>query len=66
MKFEIPEDQHNILKEWIIDHNKQCEAEDTAIGGKLSYTFTPTGLGQIININCVCGCILDLTDFDNW
>lgn len=37
-----------------------------AIGGKISYRFTPTGLGTIAVILCACGHKLVLTDFSAW
>lgn len=38
-----------------------------ASGGRLSYTFTPTALGTIVNVkdDCTSACI-DLTDYDSW
>lgn len=37
-----------------------------AIGGRISYQFTPTGLGNILVVKCACGDKLDLTNSDNW
>ena len=37
-----------------------------AIGGRMTYHFTPTGLGVITAISCACGDERDLTEFENW
>ena len=37
-----------------------------AIGGKLTYSFTPTSVLQIIKIECVCGAGIDLTDYEEF
>lgn len=37
-----------------------------AIGGNISYMFTPTSLGTIAVILCACGHKLVLTDFSAW
>jgi hypothetical protein len=44
-------------------HRKQTQA---AIGGRFSYSFTPTGLGIIAAIHCACRKKLTLTDFSDW
>lgn len=37
------------------------------IGGGLTYSFTPTGLGVIMTVKeAITGEELDLTDFDSW
>ena len=38
-----------------------------AIGGGVTYSFTPTGLGMIIEVTeGITGLTLDLTDVDSW
>jgi hypothetical protein len=37
-----------------------------AIGGGITYSFLPTGLGVIASVTCACGAKCDLTDVDNW
>lgn len=37
------------------------------IGGNITYSFTPTGLGVITKItHKLTGEVLDLTDYDSW
>lgn len=62
MKFGLTTDQQKQLKDW---HN-DCEADAGAIGGRVSYTFTPTGLGMCIKAQCMCGEEIDLTDVADW
>jgi hypothetical protein len=38
-----------------------------AIGGEMTYSFTPTGLGNVVEVkHGGTGAVLDLTDYENW
>lgn len=37
-----------------------------AIGGRFTYSFTPTDLGEILVIKCACGAEQDLTEYNDW
>jgi hypothetical protein len=37
-----------------------------AIGGVVSYRFTPTSLGVAVVAKCACGAEINVTDFDSW
>jgi hypothetical protein len=55
------------FREWQIGHRKDCPVDNVgAIGGRFTYSFTPTGLGDIIRIKCACGEELDLTHSERW
>lgn len=75
VEFSLDDDQTIKLIEWEFEHTKTCSMYDNgtqvsppcgAIGGRLSYTFNPTGLGVITTVKCACGEKLDLTDYDCW
>jgi len=67
---------------WAAEHNKKCPFYDDgtqpscpsgAIGGQYTYCFTPTGLGHVIVIECLCFKVhgnkdgtVNVTDFDSW
>ena len=56
--------------DWMQEHNKNCPYADpmkqSTIGGRFTYSFTPTGLGCIKTIKCVCGEEFDLTHSEDW
>lgn len=70
--FGLTDDQERIAKEFYKTH--ECpigtdifgQKAMGAIGGGLTYTFTPTGLGIITKAVCACGANVDLTDFEDW
>ena len=62
MKFELTEEQFKKYAEWY----HHCDAYAGAIGGRVSITFTPTGLGTCVTANCICGEKLELTEVDDW
>ena len=50
------------------DHQKaykhECPQVDTgAIGGRITFSFTPTALGEVTKATCVCGWEEDFTDY---
>lgn len=63
MKFELSPAEIEQYNEW---HHHGCDAEAGAIGGRISFEFTPTGLGMITEVKCLCGKTLNLTDFEAW
>ncbi len=56
--------------EWRCAHNKKCPfarpEQQGAIGGRLTFCYTYTGLGPISTVECACGEKKDLTDYDAW
>ncbi len=67
MKFELDEDELKTLKELVCEHGRLCTVKGSgAIGGRLTYTFTPTNMGYITKVECCCGEVFDLTDYDSW
>lgn len=55
---------------WLKLHNETCSygnlEKQGAIGGQLSFKFTPTSLGVVKIVACTCGAALDLTPYDEW
>jgi len=71
--FNIPPEEQTILKLWLKEHKQKCYLwqeehpfASGAIGGELTYSFTPTGIGIIIEVHCSCGEKTNITNFDNW
>ena len=62
--FSVSKNQLKRLDEF---HEKHCHCgNNTAIGGAITYEFTPTFLGIGIVIRCHCGVKLDVTEYENW
>lgn len=59
-----------LIKKWKEQHlheNHENRGYGAAIGGMWSYSFTPTGLGNILRVKCnACGKKLDVTDYGSW
>ena len=64
MTFEITDNQHKQYMDWITRH--KCDAYAGACGGKISWTFTRTGLGLCVVVKCICGEEINITDTDVW
>lgn len=55
------------LAEWTNTHEASCPMQYTgAIGGKYTYSFTPTSLGTVHKVACACGASHDATRYDWW
>ena len=72
MNFAIGPTELNKLADWIDVNNKERlnsgkTLNDGASGGRFTYSFTPTSLGEILKItDNLCKKTLDLTDYDSW
>jgi len=64
--FTLDDDQRKKFDEWNRNHTCSLKKYSGAIGGRLTYCFTPTGLGVCLKVKCVCGEEIDLTDVSNW
>lgn len=63
--FEFTQEQHEKISAW--DGSHDCEVKEVgAIGGKMTYCFTPTSLGMVGKVLCACGKELDVTDYGSW
>jgi len=60
-------DTEKILN-WSAEHLPECKYKDNtgAIGGVLTFSFTPTSIGTVVKVICACGEELDLTEYDLW
>ena len=70
LKFDVSPEETKAYRDWKKKHDKTCKFADPmkggAIGGRLTYKFTPTGLGCLFSVKCACGAEEDFTDVDNW
>ncbi len=65
--FQASETEHQTYVAWYREHEKTCQGSTGAIGGKYTFSFTPTGLGDVVKVSCgLCGEVKDCTDFDQW
>jgi len=67
--FDLTENQTKILNKWNEKHRVVCKYSHEnagAIGGRLTFRFTPTSLGMCVSVKCVCGEKIDLTECDEW
>lgn len=61
--FRVDKEQKKAAREWTKEHLDICEVGTYigAIGGRFSYIFTPTSLGVICTVRCVCGDQFDFS-----
>lgn len=62
-----PYQQENIFN-WDREHIRTCPIvnRQVAIGGRLTYSFTPSSLGLVIKVKCACGEEIDVTEYRDW
>ena len=54
--FKLCKSEIKQVDDWIKKHNEECTCKDqTTIGGKYTFNFTPTGIGLFISVKCACG-----------
>lgn len=75
MKYETSEYNNKKIGEWLNEHIQTCEywkpnkhgiLPQGASGGAITYCFTPTNLGLVVEIKCCCGNKVNVTDYDEW
>lgn len=66
MNFELTDKQVKKIEKWKKKLPEIPNDACGAIGGAYTYSFTPTGLGNIEIITRFDGHKLNVTDFDNW
>lgn len=65
--FELSDKEEKLISEWNKEHKKTCGlGQNTlaAIGGRLTYSFTPTGIGAIKKVTCMCGGSTMINELD--
>lgn len=69
-KFEMSDKESWDADNAVKNHNKDCpiynDNHSAAIGGRISYTFTPTSLGMACGVRCACGWHEEVTDVSDW
>ena len=53
------------INEFASDHKCSMRYHG-AIGGALTYSFTPTTLGVVVKLTCACGAEIDVSDYEGW
>ena len=65
-QFSMSDVEQASVEAWVEEHRQTCRPYAGAIGGAISYEFTPTGLGVLVRVKCMCGANSDCTDTDGW
>lgn len=63
--FTLDESEKKKLESWL--DKKDLSRYTGAIGGRFTYSFTNTNLGQIVKVtDNLDGTEIDLTDYESW
>ena len=60
---------NQVVYQEFMNHNCGYWGENAnagAIGGAITYEFTPTSLSTIVKLRCACGKIEDITDYEGF
>lgn len=65
--FKLSENEIKDANEFEEKHFECARKCPTAIGGHITYKFTPTSLGTGVSVKCnLCGEEKNITDYDLW
>jgi hypothetical protein len=70
LHFEFGVKENQAAKDWLGQH--QCpsygrsDSKAGAVGGAITFKFTPTSLGVVAVVSCVCGGSCDVTEYSEW
>lgn len=63
--FSLTELQVEKITKFVTEH--ECIiTNEGSIGGKYTYSFTPTTLGTVDKITCACGKSCDVSNYELW
>lgn len=54
------------IRAFVDEHNARHGREKTSIGGRFTYSFSPTSIGTVVEVRCFCGAKEDVTEYDSW
>jgi hypothetical protein len=63
--FELTQNQTEKLGKWLLEKWPDGLPYGGAIGGHITYSFTPTSIGTVVKIHCI-GEELDVTEYETW
>jgi hypothetical protein len=77
MSFKVSDVEFAKLEEWKKEHEKTCVYHGKTMANPanmryfspsspVTYCFTPTGIGDVVKLKCLCGEVVDITDYDMW
>lgn len=66
MTFTISDKEQEAIEKWQRKHKRKCSLRKDGENTHYTYSFTPTGIGDIICVRCSCGKSIDVTDIDSW
>jgi hypothetical protein len=66
MIFSLTDEQYEKINEWRREHECPYKYNQGAIGGRITYEFTPTGIGICTSAKCACGSNIDVTNYEDW
>lgn len=64
--FEMSDEEVRRFEDWDAKHKCNLKKYSGAIGGRLTFSFTPTSLGTLCCVECGCGEHIDVTDVSEW
>lgn len=66
IEFKLNKKETELAEKFMQEHHHQ-NINKGAIGGHVSYTFTPTSIGDAVSIKCsICNTEENITDYDSW
>lgn len=71
--FSLSQSEYATYNNWMTQHNQTCKYNyknsgkiASAIGGRITFLFTPNSLGMCVEVKCACGEKIDVTDTSGW
>ena len=66
IEFKLNEKENDLAEKFMQEH-RHPEVYKGTIGGHINYIFTPTSIGDSVNIRCnICDKEENITDYDTW
>ena len=64
--FTLTKEQQEKITAWLLTFEPNGPGYEGAIGGALTYSFTPTSIGVVVRVKHYKGHEIDVSDYDHW
>jgi len=71
--FYVSREQRDAASKWMQEHDQarhirpgKTHRYSGAIGGAYTWSFTGTSIGTVTRVECSCGEVLDVSNYDEW
>ncbi len=64
--FDLSKKEEEAYNDWFQEHKQECWLYKKGTPRLNTFSFTPTGIGCCVEVECSCGEKINVTDYESW